>query len=682
MQKRHALLAIAVLALMTLACTSVRLFAETPGTQSAENPEGAQATSTPRPTSTPLPARPVQPGEANPDEPVAVTGEIPFTSRFFLLSFAEPFVLLEDQAGFVNRDREFEFPLDSQAIGAVDLIDDDTAEFSLALPAVPQGTYVDVDQDSGEDTGVQVFQVAYWSNTWGDPFLERRDGTGWSGSYTSALTDPENDAEYIGGTILVWAPDDEQEFPTGFGDDGLLFTEDDPIAPIPAGYNLVNMDQEPFEVWKEPRPELTLIEGAGALNDYSNMSYTEAFDALFEKVSVEYPFTEDKNIDWDALYNEVAPLVADADDDVEFYLAIREFVFAIPDSHVGSLFNQQVFFEEQGGSFGMLLAELSDGRVLVTEVLPGTAAAEAGIEVGAEILEWDGVPVSEALSAVEPKIFNSYSTEHGRRQAQLVFLTRVPVGTRVTVTYQNPDTSQPAEARMVAEQEVDSLVLALFPPGEELNLPVEAHMLETGLGYVEVKDFFDDTNLTARLWERYIQQMVENEVPGLIIDLRRNGGGSGSLATDFAGFFFDEEVLISQRSYYDNETGEFEYTPWPTRIIPANIQYEGPIAVLIGPDCVSACEGFAYALTVGNRATVVGNFPSAGAFGEVGQGQYELPGAISLQFPTGRPETPDGDLLIEGTGIVPDIVVPVTEEQVLGQSDPVLEAAEDTLLNP
>jgi C-terminal processing protease CtpA/Prc len=68
-------------------------------------------------------------------------------------------------------------------------------------------------------------------------------------------------------------------------------------------------------------------------------------------------------------------------------------------------------------------------------------------------------------------------------------------------------------------------------------------------------------------------------------------------------------------------------------------------------------------------------------YGEVGRGQYEMPGDLSLQFPTGRPETPDGDLLIEGVGIVPDIEVPLTYDSVLGTADAVLDAAVEALLD-
>jgi C-terminal processing protease CtpA/Prc len=86
-------------------------------------------------------------------------------------------------------------------------------------------------------------------------------------------------------------------------------------------------------------------------------------------------------------------------------------------------------------------------------------------------------------------------------------------------------------------------------------------------------------------------------------------------------------------------------------------------------------------MTQGGRAIVVGHSPSAGLYGEVGRGQYTMPGDLSLQFPTGRPETPDGDLLIEGVGVVPDILVPVTYDSVMGTTDAVLQAAIQALLD-
>ena len=671
--KLKTLLPFALLLLTTLACG---LF--TPGAPTA-TPTSPPPTASP----TPLPPRPVEPGEANPDEPVFIIGEIPYTSPFFLDTIAEAFVMLEDQGGFIQRDKEFSFPLESQVIGPVDLVDEGTVTFELALPAVPQGTQHDLDNDGEADPGVQVFAVAYWSNTWGGPFLERRDGTGWSTAYASTTTDADRDYEIDGGTLIVWAPDDQQGFPTGFGADGKLFTADDPTAPIPAGYTLVSLDEEPFRFYKEARPSLTLHEGDIEVNDYSELSYSEAFDTLFEKVRREYPFTADKGIDWDALYDAFAPQVADARDDEAFFWAIKDFTLAIPDGHVGVGFNDMVgriFYENYGGSFGLILAELSDGRVLVTEVLPGTPGEAAGIRVGAEIQGWDGTPIAEAISKVEP-FFGPYSTEQAKRPEQLVFLTRVPPGQEVEITFQNPEDAAPQTKTLTAEVEYDSL-FAWIPTfaRDELALPIEAEVLDdSGLGYIRINTFSDDYNLMAQLWDRYINELLDWEVPGIIIDVRVNSGGSSGLARDFAGYFFDEEVVLMRRSYYNELTGEFEYQDPPGRVRPGPAYYDGPLAVLVSPYCVSACEGFAYTLTQRDDVTVIGHAPTAGAYGEVGRGQYELPADLSMQFPTGRSETPDGALLIEGVGVVPDILVPVTAESALGEVDAVLQAAIEAL---
>jgi C-terminal processing protease CtpA/Prc len=162
--------------------------------------------------------------------------------------------------------------------------------------------------------------------------------------------------------------------------------------------------------------------------------------------------------------------------------------------------------------------------------------------------------------------------------------------------------------------------------------------------------------------------------------VRNNGGGNGDLALDFAGYFFKEGADLSQRLYYNENSGDFEARGLPSRLEPGPFVFEGPIAVLVGPNCVSACEGFVHALTHDGRAIVVGHTPTAGAYGEVGRGQVDLPDDLSLQFPTGRPETLDGQLLIEGEGIVPDLAVPVTFDSAMGTTDAVLEAAIQALL--
>jgi carboxyl-terminal processing protease len=635
----------------------------------------------PRPTFTALPAVRIQPGEAHPDEPVFISGEIPYTSRFFLSSTAEPFVMLEDQAGFVARDKEFTWSRPSQLIGPVEISDDLKLTYSLSLPSIPQGTLLDLDNDGQQDTGVQVFAVAYWSNTWRDPFLEPRDGKGWSNAYASTITDSEREYEITGGTLVVWAPDDQQAFPTGFGADNKLFTADDPTAPIPAGYNLVDLNQQPFRFYKESRPVLDLIEGASAVNDYSNLDYGGAFEAMFDQMAREYPFTAEKNVDWPALKSELAPRAEQARSTEDFFRVLQGLAFSIPDGHVGAGFNNEVFYQDYGGGFGLVLVELSDGRVIVEDVLPGSPAEKAGLVVEAEITRWNGQPVGQAIQAVVPG-FGPYSTDHARRVNQVSFLTRVPPGTSVQVSFKAPGASQEQQVELESTQEYDSLFANL--PGanaDPLALPVEAYTLpDSGLGYIRINTFSDDENLMARLWDRYLQSLIDENVKGLILDVRQNSGGSGGMAQNYAGYFFEDEFILYDGQYYNNISGQFEDSGWPSRIRPAPSYFPGPVAVLVGPDCISACEGFAYAMQHDGRAIIVGNYPSAGAYGEVGQGQFKLPDDQSMQFPTGRYVTPEGELAIEGVGVIPDILVPVTVESALGRTDTVLQAAVDAIL--
>jgi C-terminal processing protease CtpA/Prc len=686
MNKRP-IFALVILILTALACGS-----STPEPTTAP-PPAPDASATSAPTATAVPATavptalPTTPAESSEtvdqvsNEPVFISGEIPYTSPFFVASLTEPMVLLEDQAGFVDRNFDFTFALEGQVIGPVELVEDGKLRYSLSLPSVPQGTFVDVDNNGQEDQGVQVFAVAYWTNTWGDTFLDERDAGGWSGAHASTIVNSERFGEIEGGILIVWAPDDQQMFPTGFGDDNELFTDDDPVGPIPAGYNLVGLDHDPFTFWKEPRPEILLHEGSQALNDYSELEYDEAFQSMFDKISLEYAFTEDKGIDWQALYDTYFPLVSSAQNDDQFYVAMKAFSLELPDAHVGISFNADVFVAGYGGSFGIRLAELSDSSVIVVDVLPDTTGAAAGIEVGAEIILWDGQPVTDALNAVRSD-FGPYSTPHHERLDQLLFLTRYPVGTDVDVRFANPASAAQTVA-MTAEFEVDTLFASIASFGiDDLALPIETDFLEDhDLAYVQIHSFLDDTRLMAHLWERLMDNLIENDIRGLIIDVRVNGGGSGGLASAFAGYFHREEFEFGRRSYFNDISGAFEFGPFVSTLYPGPEFYRGQVAVLIGPNCVSACEGFAYLMQQNNRATIIGHFPSSGAFGEVGSGQYELPGDYSMQFPTGRPVDVNGDLLIEGTGVIPDIVVPVTRESALGRVDAVLQAAIDELTN-
>jgi C-terminal processing protease CtpA/Prc len=631
----------------------------------------------------------IPPAEIENDEggPVTITGSVTYTDPLFVAGVAEPLVILEDQAGFVDRNRSFLMAEESQVMGQI-TSDFFTSPFaySISLPIEPEASLRDVDNDGEDDTGVMVYAVAYWTNTWGDPFLEERDlfGGGWSTTYASTRVDPDPSAEgeIIGGTYLIYAPDDQQGFPFGFGDDGLLFTEDDPVVSVPQGYTVVNLDTDPFTFDRSHEMVIDLIESEqSAAEDFSSLSYTEAFDAMIDLFRTKYAFTEYKGLDWDAISDEFRPRFeeAEANNDPRAYLlALRDFTWSIPDGHVGGSFNSlnDLFVAETDGGLGMAIRELDDGRVITNFILSDGPADQAGIELGAEILEINGQPITDVVSETVPWS-SPFSTDHVRRLQQLRYAVRFLLNTEVEVTYQNPADTEPTTTSLTAVAERDSFSFSSFNAGlTGFELPIDYRILDSGYAYVKIYSFFDNALLTIQLWERMIQTLNANEVPGLIIDMRQNGGGNGFLADQMAAYFFDESLTLGNTGYYDEALGEFYFDPRLEGLYhlpPENLRYHGPITILVGPSCASACEFFSYDMTLQDRASVVGQYPTAGLGGSIEA--FFMPEGEVLQFTTGRAVNGDGEIHIEGIGVVPTVKVPVNEETLFGDGDPILKAA-------
>lgn len=628
----------------------------------------------------------IPPAEIVNDEggPVLVNGQVAYTDGYFTAGVSEPIIILEDQAGFVDRDFGYIMPEESQVLAEI-TSDFFTSPFSyeVELPPNPEAGQRDVDLDGESDPGVIVYAVAYWTNTWGGPVLEERDlyGGGWSTAYASTRVDqnPSGKAEVLGGVYLVWSPDDAQGFPSGFGPDGRLFTGDEPIVRLPQGWTTVIMDTDPFTFDRSREPVIDLIEGESvAQDDFSDLSYTKAFDAMVKLFSQEYAYTEFKGIDWAAMAAEYRPRFEDAErenDSDAYQRALRDFIYSIPDGHLSAPLVMGDFQEIVGGGLGMNLAQLDDGRVIVIDTYRRTPARDADIEDGAEIITMGGLPVEDYLSAIVP-YEATYSTDHVRRLAQLRYAVRGVLGDSVEVTFVNPGSSDEQTVMLEFVEEWDSWDNALPDSAAFGDDPVEYELLDDDIGYVSISSFFDDSKLTIDGWEDMIRDLNEREVPGLIIDMRYNGGGSGFLARQMAAYFFDEALETDLDESYDRALGRFvrDEDRKSTFILPPeDMRYRGRIAVLVGPDCSSACEFFSYYMTLQNRAEIVGQYPTGGLAG--GQALYTMPDGIVLQFSVGRSLDLDGNVLIEGVGVLPTIDVPVTEETVFSDDDVVLEAA-------
>jgi C-terminal processing protease CtpA/Prc len=621
-------------------------------------------------------------------EPHQINGTFSYTNSIVTDYYVEHAVALVDMYGFVQRDPEWEIPIDSQTLGFLDMdLETMSGTFELHLPELPTGEFVDVDNDVEEDTGVQVYAVAYWPNLTGGLYSEGDDRSrGWPNYLASVKTDTENKDEVIAGSLVVWSPDGGQQFPTDFGEDGLLFTADDPVGPIPAGFSVINLDAAPFGIKQEAVASLTLYEPQDvAIKDYSSDPYTVAFDKMFEIVRREYAFSdiEGKSPDWDALYAELQPRVQEAEDNQdanEFYLAIRDFSAAFADGHVGidagGLGNAD-FEQATAGGYGLSIMELNDGRAVVMFVLADGPADLAGIELGAEVTAFNGQPVAEAIGDT-PLLFVTMSSDFAIRYQQARYMLRAQVGDEAELTFTNPDGSYQTVSLTAIEENDSFARLSIYYGAPATYLPVNFRVLDEGIGYVSIDSNYDDLGLIIKLFERALQTFQAYEVPGIIIDMRYNSGGAN---LGLAGFLTDQEIPMGQLEYFSDATGQFEPDGVRERVLPNENQYKFEnMVLLVGQACFSACELEAYGFAQVPGMVVMGQTPSSGVEAEVARGQFILPEDIFLQVPTGRFTLPDGSIFLEGVGVEPTISVPIDETTILSQDDVVLRAAIDYIL--
>jgi len=541
--------------------------------------------------------------------PTLITGIVTYQDPRFVQSATAPIIVLEDQAGFIDRNPNFVPAPESQTLGQI-TTDLRTSPFSysLVLPIRPQGSVRDVDQNNRDDIGVMVFAVAYWNNIFGGPFLEQRDmfGGGWSRAYASTRvrSEPEVNGEVHGGKYIVYAPEIGQGFPNDFGLDQKLFTQDDPIVLLQQGYTLVNMETRPFAFTRPNRPVIDLIEPVDSqVDDYSSFTYSKAFDLMINKLRAEYAFTEQKNIDWERERNRFRPLFQEAEEtgNVNLYLsALNSFLRAIPDGQLSaSIFYDQFTLNTEGG-IGLAVTEIADGaggtsRVVVSYLMENGPADQAGIKLGAEIVAINDRPVEAAIQNAIPWNEHSSTPSHLKIQ-KLRALLRFPLNTAVKIVYQNPD----------GAFDIPAAALNEFGP------PLEYELLEDGYAYVKIYRFPDNSQLTVQLWEDLLTKLNYHEIPGLIMDVRYNRGGNIFLADQLSAYLLEGQQDIGG---YQDFRYNFKINRDTIRTLyppPTGLSYSGNLSVLIGPDCRRECELFVNNLTQRENTSILGQHPTAG----------------------------------------------------------------------
>lgn len=145
----------------------------------------------------------------------------------------------------------------------------------------------------------------------------------------------------------------------------------------------------------------------------------------------------------------------------------------------------------------------------------------------------------------------------------------------------------------------------------------------------------------------------------LIIDLRKNGGGSPFGVQIVCSYLFPAEPTVHLNSLYfrpDDRTDDF----WTLKELPAPRFVDKPVFVLTSSRTFSGAEECAYNLQTRKRATIVGETTGGGAHPG---GSVPLADHFTMFVPRGRAINPVTKTNWEGVGVIPE--VPVAADQAL-----------------
>ncbi len=250
---------------------------------------------------------------------------------------------------------------------------------------------------------------------------------------------------------------------------------------------------------------------------------------------------------------------------------------------------------------------------------------------------------------------------------KIVDMIRGPKGTEVTLTLIPADAADDAQRKQLTllrdeikleDQEAKAKLIELpGPDGQPTRLGViDLPSFYASFELNNLKDNSEPRSTSADL-AKLIKKLSAENITGLILDLRRNGGGSLEEAIRVAGLFIKEGPIVQVRDTAGDVSVESDRDP--------AVVYDGPLAVMTSRFSASASEIVAAALQDYGRALVVGDTNTHGK-GTV-QTIYEL-NRVPGRFPT---NVNPGALKVtirkfyrangESTqvrGVLPDIVLP------------------------
>ncbi len=417
--------------------------------------------------------------------------------------------------------------------------------------------------------------------------------------------------------------------------------------------------------------------------DYSMLSWSDAVDSLHMVLTERYAFTDWKAIKWEQKILELRPKIIDAtanNDSVAFLRALQEYLFTVPDGHI-SIVNLPDYYKTSiaGGTFGFNMCPVDDGSVLVSLIVEGSDAWQAGMRTGDKILKWNGVNIDEVEACEVFNTMSNYATTQSRLFSRYLMLGRDSVGATATVTYSGADNVEHQAEVTAVDDGFQLLTTGFINTVTFFNSDsiVTYRMLENNIGYFRIQAEMATGETIEEIMahpdfikmENAIKYFNDNHVEKLIVDLRLNNGGNDLQAAVSMGMFYENTSFyeyITATCDNDYEIIHALYTE------PLSTLFTGEMAVLVDPNCISTGEGLAMMFDRLDNAHIVSHWGTNGSFGMVDWDPVAMPLGIAVNLPQARSLNAnmqiqiDSDSTLTG-GIDPEIKVPLNRESIIQQ---------------
>ena len=277
----------------------------------------------------------------------------------------------------------------------------------------------------------------------------------------------------------------------------------------------------------------------------------------------------------------------EASDVQELYLSTLTQMF---DPHTSFLnikekekFDQAMHNEFVG--IGAVLTD-EDGYCTIKELLPG-GPAEASRELEAEdVILQVAQEGGEFVDVVEMKL------------SKIVDLIKGPKDTIVSLKIR--PIKSPSSTKVVKIVRDKIKLTANLASASVYNIENDRDNL--AFGVIELPSFYGSSGEGHKATddvEELIEVLKEEAIQGLILDLRRNGGGYLSEAVNLAGLFISRGPVVQVKSSDGKIRKKFDFNP--------KLAWDGPLIILVSRYSASASEIVAGALKNHRRAIIVGD---------------------------------------------------------------------------